>query len=61
MITSSSTPLFDSLFPDLNNFLDERVKSFFTSEMMGETESMVRGWKKMASFTDGILRRYVAA
>jgi len=41
--------------------LDERVKSFFTSDRMDKTESMVHGWIKMASFTDGILRMYVAA
>ena len=33
--------------------LDERVKTFFTSEKMDEIEETAPGWKKMASFADG--------
>ena len=34
--------------------LDQNVKAFFTPEKMDQTESQVPGWKKMASYSDGI-------
>ncbi len=34
--------------------LDKRVKAYFTSERMEQMESQVPGWKKMASYSDGI-------
>jgi hypothetical protein len=34
--------------------LDEKVKAYFTNERMEQMESMVPGWKKMASYSDGI-------
>jgi len=39
--------------------LDKRVKSFFTHERMDEIEKLVPGWKKMASFSDGITLTHV--
>jgi len=30
------------------------VKTFFTPECMEQTEALVPGWKKMASYSDGI-------
>ncbi len=34
--------------------LDKKVKAFFTPERMEQMESRVPGWKKMASYSDGI-------
>ena len=34
--------------------LEERVHAFFTLARMDEMESLVPGWKKMASYTEGI-------
>jgi hypothetical protein len=34
--------------------LEERVKAYFTLERMDQMESLVPGWQKMASYTDGI-------
>ncbi len=34
--------------------LDKMVKAFFTPERMKQMESQVPGWKKMASYSDGI-------
>ena len=34
--------------------LDGQVKAYFTSERMAQLESQVPGWKKMASYTDGV-------
>ena len=39
--------------------LDERVKSFFTPEQMNEVECIAPGWKKMASYSDGITLTHV--
>jgi hypothetical protein len=39
--------------------LEKEVKSFFTPERMDETESMVPGWKKMASYSEGITLTHV--
>ena len=39
--------------------LDARVKSFFTDEVMDAIESKAPGWKKMASYTDGITLTHV--
>ena len=39
--------------------LDKRVKGFFTSEVMDEMEALVPGWKKMASYSDGITLTHV--
>jgi hypothetical protein len=39
--------------------LEERVNAFFTPERMDETETVVPGWKKMASFSDGITLTHV--
>jgi hypothetical protein len=65
-------PVFDTCFPELNQFilalvhmykagelkswedLDREVKAFFTPARMEQMESLVPGWKKMASYTDGI-------
>jgi hypothetical protein len=41
------------------NDLDERVKNFFTVEKMNEMESIAPGWKKMASYSDGITLTHV--
>ncbi len=40
--------------------LDDRVKQFFTSERMDQMESIVPGWKKMASYADGITLTHVS-
>lgn len=40
--------------------LDERVKAYFTPERMNEVEAKVPGWKKMASYSDGITLTHVA-
>ncbi|HET6594404.1 MAG TPA: hypothetical protein VFG81_02195 [Anaerolineales bacterium] len=34
--------------------LDKKVRAFFTPERMEQMESQVPGWKKMASYSDGI-------
>jgi hypothetical protein len=34
--------------------LDQQVKAYFTPAIMEQMESQVPGWKKMASYTDGI-------
>lgn len=39
--------------------LDEKVKSFFTAERLNQTETLVAGWKKMASYSDGITLTHV--
>lgn len=39
--------------------LDEKVKAFFTPERMDQTEALVPGWKKMASYSDGITLTHV--
>ena len=39
--------------------LDEKVKVFFTPERMEQTEMLVPGWKKMASYSDGITLTHV--
>jgi hypothetical protein len=39
--------------------LDARVKSFFTQEHMNAVEIIAPGWKKMASYTDGITLTHV--
>jgi hypothetical protein len=41
---------------DLNSWadLEERVHAFFTPARMDEMESLVPGWKKMASYSEGI-------
>lgn len=39
--------------------LDERVKDFFSPERMGQTEALIPGWKKMASYSDGITLTHV--
>lgn len=39
--------------------LDEKVKSFFTAERMDQTEALIPGWKKMASYSDGITLTHV--
>lgn len=39
--------------------LDERVKSFFTPERMDDIEAKAPGWKKMASYSDGITLTHV--
>ena len=39
--------------------LETRVKFFFTNEVMEIIESKAPGWKKMASFSDGITLTHV--
>ena len=39
--------------------LEERVSVFFTPERMEQMESIVPGWKKMASYSDGITLTHV--
>ena len=39
--------------------LDEKVKTFFTAERMEQTEALVPGWKKMASYSEGITLTHV--
>ena len=39
--------------------LDEKVKAFFTPERMEQTETLVLGWKKMASYSGGITLTHV--
>lgn len=39
--------------------LDKRVKLFFTPERMDRMESKVPGWKKVASYSDGITLTHV--
>jgi hypothetical protein len=39
--------------------LDKEVKAFFTSERMEQMETLVPGWKKMASFVDGVTLTHV--
>ncbi|HEX5809367.1 MAG TPA: hypothetical protein VFY25_11925 [Anaerolineales bacterium] len=34
--------------------LEERVKSYFTAEIMKQMEALVPGWQKMASYSNGI-------
>ena len=41
------------------NDLDERVKTFFTPEIMDNIEAKASGWKKMASYSDGITLTHV--
>lgn len=46
---------------ELNSWdeLDEKVKAFFTSARMDQMEALVPGWKKMASYSDGITLTHV--
>ena len=46
---------------ELNSWdeLDARVKSFFTSEVMDNVEATAPGWKKMASYSEGITLTHV--
>ena len=39
--------------------LDEKVKAFFTYERMEDIEAKAPGWKKMASYSDGITLTHV--
>lgn len=39
--------------------LDERVKNFFTPQKITKVESIVPGWKKMASYSGGITLTHV--
>jgi hypothetical protein len=39
--------------------LDERVKAFFDLECMAQMEALVPGWKKMASYVNGITLTHV--
>ena len=39
--------------------LDEKVKAFFTSERMEQMEAIVPGWKKMASYIEGVTLTHV--
>lgn len=39
--------------------LDERVNSFFTPERLDDIEAKAPGWKKMASYSDGITLTHV--
>lgn len=39
--------------------LDERVKTFYTPERMDDIEAKAAGWKKMASYSDGITLAHV--
>jgi hypothetical protein len=39
--------------------LDKKVKSFFTAERLHQTESLVPGWIKMTSYSDGITLTHV--
>ena len=39
--------------------LDKKVKTFFTPERMEQTEALVPGWKKMASYSDGTTLTHV--
>lgn len=39
--------------------LDEKVKIYFTTERMEKMESLLPGWKKMASFTEGITLTHI--
>jgi len=39
--------------------LDEKVKSFFTPERMDQMETLVPGWQKMSSYSDGVTRTHV--
>jgi hypothetical protein len=39
--------------------LDEKVRTFFTPERMNQIEVLVLGWKKMASYSDGITLTHV--
>ena len=39
--------------------LDREVKAFFTPERLDQMEALVPGWKKMASYSDGITLTHV--
>jgi len=39
--------------------LDEKVRAFFSSERMDEMEILVPGWKKMASYVEGVTLTHV--
>lgn len=39
--------------------LDKKVKSFFTPRRMEQMEKLVPGWKKMASYSNGITQTHV--
>jgi len=39
--------------------LDERVRAFYTAERMDNIEAKAPGWKKMASYSDGITLTHV--
>ena len=40
--------------------LDDSVKYFFTPERMDQMEAIIPGWKKMASYTDGVTLTHVS-
>ena len=39
--------------------LDEKVKAFFVAERMEQMEALVPGWKKMASYVEGVTLTHV--
>ena len=39
--------------------LDSRVKKFFTCQRMKHMEELVPGWKRMASYSDGVTQTHV--
>jgi hypothetical protein len=40
---------------------EPQVREFFTSEQMGKVEKFVAGWKRMASYADGVTLIHVAS
>lgn len=44
---------------NLWDILDKKVKSFFTAQLLAQTESLVPGWIKMTSYSDGITLTHV--
>jgi len=44
---------------NLRDELDVRVKAFFTPERMNEMEILVPGWRKMASYVEGVTLTHV--
>ncbi len=40
--------------------LDKRVKLFFSKERMEQMDKLVPGWKKMASYSDGLTQTHIA-
>ena len=41
------------------DMIDKKVKMFFTSERMDQTEELVPGWKTMDSYSDGVTLTHV--